>query len=245
MSRIIILGASSSIARSLAMRFAKDGASLFLAAREESEAARIAADVALRTEALACWSGFEATDYASHEALLDRATAELGGLDGVVLAFGNLGDEERARTDAAYARLLIEQNLTASVSLLTLAAQRLASQRSGFIVVLASVAGDRGRKANYVYGCAKAGLAVFAQGLRAYLNRFNVRVLTVKLGFVDTRMTYGRVPRLLAVSPEFAAERIHRAWRRRASEVYVPSFWRPIMAVVRAIPDSLFNRIEF
>src|SRR5262249_47318886 len=135
---------------------------------------------------------FDAIDFASHEELIDRAANELGGLDGVILCFGTLGHEEQAQLDAGGALATIHQNYTGAVSLLTLPARRLEAQGAGFFLVIGSVAGDRGRKRNYVYGSAKGALHLFVQGLRARLAKTSVHVTTIILGTVDTRMTWGR-----------------------------------------------------
>jgi decaprenylphospho-beta-D-erythro-pentofuranosid-2-ulose 2-reductase len=244
-NRVLILGATSSIARALATCFARDGAALYLAARDAGEAARIAADLTVRTGARVCAGAFDATDYERHPELLSRAASELGGLNGVALCFGVLGDHSIAARDAACARRIIAENFTAAASFLTEAANYMAAQRSGFIIVLGSVAGERGRASNYVYGSAKGALALFAQGLRARLLRSGVHILTVKLGVVDTRMTYGRTRSMLAVSPTTAAHGIYAAWCRQADVAYVPRFWRPIMAAVRATPERLFKYARF
>ncbi len=244
MAKILILGATSPIARALALRFAENGAALVLAARDLTEAERIAADVGVRTGATAAAAPFDATDLASHPAVLRSAIASLGGLDGVVAAFGTLGDEDAAQSEPAAALDTIAQNFIGAVSILTLAAAHLEQQRAGFIIVLGSVAGDRGRARNYVYGASKGALALFAQGLRGRLAGAGVHVLTVKLGTVDTRMTYGRDDARLTTSPERAADAIYAAWLRRAEVVYVPRFWRAIMGALRAIPERQFKRVR-
>ena len=245
MIRVLVLGATSPIARLLALRFAEHGASLYLAARDEAEAARIAADVSLRTGATVVHGAFDAAAFGDHSAFVDGAVAKLGGLDGVGVCFGTLGDEDAAQTAPDAALATLHQNFDGAVSLITLAAAHLERQRGGFMIIIGSVAGDRGRAKNYVYGAAKGALAIFAQGLRGRLNRAGVHVMTVKLGTVDTRMTWGREGALLTVSPQSAADRIFAAWRRRAEVVYVPWFWRPIMGMVRLAPERLFKRASF
>jgi decaprenylphospho-beta-D-erythro-pentofuranosid-2-ulose 2-reductase len=244
MSKLLILGATSPIARALATRFAADGTSVFLAARDRGEAERLAADIAIRTGAVAIPGVFDATELYFHTTFFEKTIAALGGLDGVILCFGTLGDETTAQTDPDEAVATVNQNFTGAVSLLTLAARHLEQQQSGFIIVIGSVAGERGRAKNYVYGSAKSALATFAQGLRARMARAGVRVMTIKLGTVDTRMTWGRDSRLV-VAPEAAADKIIAAWRRKAEVVYVPWFWRPIMGVVRIIPERIFKRTTF
>ncbi len=243
--KVLVLGGTSPIARGLALRFAREGARLYIAARDAGEAARAAGDLAVRTGAPALSGAFDATGFATHRELVERAASELGGLDGVLLCFGALGDEARAQLDPQEALAIIDQNYTGAVSLLTIAAERLERQGGGFIIILGSVAGDRGRAGNYVYGSAKGALHLFAEGLRARLARTEVRVMTVVLGTVDTRMTWGREGTRFAVSPARAAAGIFNAWRKRREVVYVPWFWRPIMAAVKLVPGRLFKRARF
>jgi decaprenylphospho-beta-D-erythro-pentofuranosid-2-ulose 2-reductase len=245
MSKVLILGATSPIARALALRFASDGTRLYLAARDADEARRVAEDIGTRAGATALSGTFDAADFGSHDEFVRRAAGELGGLDGVVLCFGTLGDEDAAQTDPAAALATLHQNFTGAVSLITLAARHLEQQRSGFIIVIGSVAGERGRARNYVYGSAKGALALFAQGLRGRLAKSGVHVMTVKLGTVDTRMTWGREGAMLTVAPTRAADLIYAAYRRRSEVVYVPWFWRFIMGAVRLIPESRFKRMSF
>jgi decaprenylphospho-beta-D-erythro-pentofuranosid-2-ulose 2-reductase len=245
MQKILILGATSPIARALALKFAYDGARLYLAARDAGEAQRVAEDVCFRAGVGTLSGTFDAVDFASHDEFIRHAANELGGLDGVVACFGTLGDEEAAQTDPDAAIATINQNFTGAVSLITLAARHLEQQGSGFIIVLGSVAGDRGRARNYVYGAAKGALAIFADGLRGRLAKSNVHVMTVKLGTVDTRMTWGREGALLAIQPARAADSIYAAYRKRREVVYVPWFWRVIMTMIRLIPERLFKRVKF
>ncbi|MDB5108546.1 MAG: short-chain dehydrogenase [Candidatus Binatus sp.] len=227
------------------MRFARDGASVFLAARDGDEARRIAQDVSVRSGVGATSGIFDASDFAAHDDFIRHVAAELGGLDGIVVCFGTLGDEDSAQTDPDAALATLHQNFTGAVSLITLAARHLEQQRSGFIIVIGSVAGDRGRARNYVYGAAKGALAIFAQGLRGRMARGGVHVMTVKLGTVDTRMTWGREGAMLTIAPERAAASIYNAYRKGAEVIYVPWFWRVIMGAVRVIPERRFKRLTF
>ena len=239
---VLILGATSPIARVLALAFARRGHALVLAGRDPVELDRTAADVRARTRHAAVVTGrFDATVEASHAALL----ADLGGeLEGVVVATGALGDAARARSDARYAAELTTANYAGLVRVLSTLAEQLEQQRRGFIIGLGSVAGDRGRQSNYVYGAAKGALALFLQGLRNRLAPSGVRVLTVKLGFVDTAMTYGLSLPLPALSPEEAGRRVLRALDRGRDVAYVPGWWRWVMLLIRAIPERLFKRLK-
>lgn len=243
--KVLILGGTSPIARLLAIKFASIGANLYIAARDEREAGRIANDIQVRSGVPALAGKFDATDFTSHAEFIERATRELGGLDGVVLCFGTLGDEDKAQIDPHEALAIIQQNFTGAVSLLTIAAQKLETQGTGFLLVIGSVAGERGRKRNYVYGSAKGALHLFLQGLRARLSKTKVHVMTVVLGTVDTRMTWGREGTMFTVPPERAADLIFEAWRKKREVVYVPSLWRPIMAIMRAIPERIFKHASF
>src|ERR1700688_1614345 len=244
--RILILGATSPIARALAAQFAReDGADLYLAARDTAEGDRVAQDLNVRSERAVHSGAFDAADFNGHPDFVRGVIERLGGLDGVVVAFGTLGDETTAQSDPAEALKTIAANFTGAVSIMTLAAEHLKAQGRGFIIVLASVAGDRGRAKNYVYGSAKGALALFAGGLRGRLANSGVHVMTAKLGTVDTRMTWGREGALLTIAPTKAADLIYRAYRKRAEVVYVPWFWRFIMGAVRMIPEKRFKRVSF
>ena len=243
--KVLVLGATSPIARILAMRFAERGAHLYLAARDGAEAERVAADIAVRAGVVAKSGSFDAVAFGSHRELIDRAAEELGGIDGGVLCFGTLGDEDVAQVEPSEAIATVNQNFTGAVSILTLVAHRLEQQGSGFILVIGSVAGDRGRARNYVYGSAKGALHLFLQGLRGRLSKSDVHVMTVVLGTVDTRMTWGREGALLVVPPDRAADLIFAAWEKKREVVYVPWFWRPIMTAVKLIPERLFKHARF
>jgi len=155
-----------------------------------------------------------------------------------------LGDQAKAQVIWDEARLILETNFTGCVSALNILANHFELKRTGFICAITSVAGDRGRQSNYHYGAAKAGLSVYLQGLRNRLFPAGVNVITVKPGFVDTRMTYGRPGLFLLASPESVAQGIFRAIVKGKSVVYLPWFWRPIMLIVRSIPETIFKRLK-
>lgn len=243
-SRVLLIGATSAIGRALSRELAARGARLHLAARNDPEVERIAADLRIRYDIPVSCSHFDAADSSSHSAVVADAAAALAPLDLVVITIGEIGNQARAEAEMDVARRMIESNYTGIVSVLTHVANRLEQQRHGTIVVLSSVAADRGRRANYVYGSAKGGLERFLQGLRARLAIANVRVLTVKPGLVDTRMTFGRPGMVLVASPQRVALTIIRAIDRKRSVIYVPWFWFWIMLAVRAMPERLFRRLK-
>ncbi|MCS3861640.1 short-subunit dehydrogenase [Salinibacter ruber] len=244
-ANVLIVGATSTIARHAAGELASRGARLHLAARDEAEAERIGQDLAVRRGAEVSWDSFEATDYEGHERLLDRATEAMGGLDGLLVAVGMLGDQARAEDDPAHLREVIEINYSAPASLITAAANRFEKQGRGWIAALSSVAGDRGRPTNYAYGSAKAGLTAFLEGLRGRLHESGVHVLTAKPGPTDTKMTFGMDdPPPLMAEPERVAGQVAQAIEEGKDVCYAPPIWRYIMAAIRLIPASVFKKLD-
>jgi short-subunit dehydrogenase len=241
--RVAVVGATSSIGRALAGELAAHGARLHLMARDPMEAGRVQSDLQVRYGAAVTFGLFDASQPAMHGESVTEAVAALGGLDLAVVAVGDLGDQRAAEADFAQAQRIIDANYAGLVSVLGHLANYFEKQRHGAILAITSVAADRGRRSNYFYGSAKAGLDRFLQGLRARLYAANVRVLTVKPGYVDSRMTFGRVSVLIA-SPQQVARAALRSLRRGRSVVYVPWFWFWIMLLVRAVPESVFRRLS-
>jgi decaprenylphospho-beta-D-erythro-pentofuranosid-2-ulose 2-reductase len=191
------------------------------------------------------WSGvFVADDYASHEALFEQARKSLGTIDGVFVAVGELGNQRECQSDFTKAKSVIDASYTGVASLLTYAGDYFEKRKSGYIIAVGSVAGDRGRQANYVYGSAKAAMAAYLQGLRHRLSGAGVLVMTVKPGFLDTKMTYGLLKGPLIADVHSAAEAIVTALDRKEMIVYVPWFWRYIMLIIHLIPERLFVRTK-
>lgn len=241
---VLILGATSAIARHVAAAFAKRGHALFLAGRDAAEIERLVQDLQLRFPVEVIGGKFDAEDYPSHAEFLRQVLERMGELHGVVVAFGYFGAQERAARDFAESERIIARNFTGAVSILNHCAGYFEQSRTGFIIGISSVAGDLGRQSNYLYGSAKAGFSVYLQGLRNRLFPAGVRVLTVKPGFVDTPMTFG-LPRLfLVASPEDVGEGIVRALRKGNEVVYLPWFWRWVMLVLRLIPDRIRKRLK-
>ncbi len=241
--KILILGATSAIARASAAVFAKNDYEIYLAARDSEELARIASDLHICYGVRIVFGEFDAEAYDTHGAFIDSVIREMGGLDGVLLAFGYLGDQLEARNFAAGSRVLA-RNYTGAVSVLSHCADYFSKKRSGFIIGISSVAGDRGRQSNYVYGSAKAGLSIYLQGLRNRLFPDGVRVITVKPGFVDTAMTFGLPGLFLVESPQYVAARIYEALIKSRDIIYVPWFWKYIMQIIRIVPETIFKRLK-
>jgi short-subunit dehydrogenase len=242
---VLILGATSAIASALAREFAVHHFDLVLGGRDREELGALASDLSLRYGVRTRALFFDALDAPAHTASLRALFSELGNtLAGAVVCIGYLGDQVKGQGDWDEARLILETNLTGCVSALNILANHFERRRAGFICVISSVAGDRGRQSNYLYGAAKAGLSAYLQGLRNRLYPAAVKVLTVKPGFVDTRMTYGRRGLFLVASPESVGKGIFRAIVKGQDVVYVPWFWRPMMLIVRSIPDAIFKRLR-
>jgi short-subunit dehydrogenase len=186
---------------------------------------------------------FDADDVGRHEAFLGEVVAAYGELDTVVVAFGILGDQARAERDAAHALSIVHTDYVAHVSILTHLATLLRAQKLGTLVVFSSVAGVRVRRANYVYGSAKAGLDGFASGLADALAGSGVRLLLVRPGFVVGRMTAGMTPAPFSSTPDQVADATVTALRRQRSVVWVPGVLRPVFAVMRVLPRAVWRRL--
>lgn len=244
MKKVLVLGATSAIAQSTCRLLAARGASLYLVGRNPARLDAVARDLTVRGARHVAQEVRDLDDTSSHAGLVARAEGALGGLDGALLAHGVLGEQRAAEASWEEASRLLHTNFLSAASLLTHLANRFEAQRDGTLVVISSVAGDRGRQSNYVYGTAKGALSVFLQGLRNRLHRAGVAVVTVKPGFVDTPMTAHLKKGALWASPEQVARGIVRAADRRRNEVYLPGFWRLIMALIRSVPESVFKRLK-
>ncbi len=242
--RVLIIGATSAIAAETARVFAAYGARLFLTGRHSGRLDAVAADLKVRGAAQVETALLEVTDISRHAGVVDAAFAAMGGLDVVLIAHGTLPDQQRCEESVAETLAALEVNFTATIGLLTLLANRFEAARQGCIAVITSVAGDRGRQSNYVYGAAKGGVERFLEGLRNRLFRSGVAVITIKPGFVDTPMTAGVAKNPLFASPRRVGRAIYRAIEARRSVVYIPWFWRPIMFLVTALPESIFQRLR-
>lgn len=236
MKSILILGATSSIARSCAEIFAARQCNIFLASRDLVELERIALDLRIRYKVEVNYAFFDITQFDSHAAFFESLIHKMGSMYGVVMAVGLI--------DKTQPRKVIEANFSGPISFLDICVEYLVIQKKGFIIGLSSVAGDRGRKYNYVYGASKAALTTYLQGLRSYLYPSNIQILTIKLGLIDTKMTFGaNYPLCLAASPKKTALKIIYALDKGRESVYIPGIWRAIMLIIRLIPEKIFKRL--
>jgi decaprenylphospho-beta-D-erythro-pentofuranosid-2-ulose 2-reductase len=244
MKKILIIGATSAMAEACARLWAQRGDRLYLAARNAQQLQSIAADLSTRGAAKVGYKVFDATALDQHAALLQDATTAMGGLDTVLIAHGTLSDQDKAQNDVAYALGEINTNGISVVAFMTLVANQLEAQGHGAIAVISSVAGDRGRQSNYVYGSAKALVSAFASGLRQRLAKKGVHVVTIKPGFVDTPMTAHLPKGPLWAKPEQVARDISQAIDKGRTIVYTPGFWRLIMLIIKHIPEFVFIKLK-
>ncbi len=240
--KILIIGATSAIAQAFARLHIGD--ELFLVARNAAKLESVAKDLKARGTKKIGVADMDANDFARHGSMLDMAVRELGGLDVALIAHGTLGDQKTSERDFGAADQEFKTNFLSVVSLLTPLAALFEKQGSGVIAVISSVAGDRGRQSNYIYGSAKGALSLYLAGLRNRLHASGVSVLTIKPGFVDTPMTAHLKKGLLFASPEKVASDISRAIDSKKSILYTPWIWRWIMLIIRMIPENVFKRLK-
>ncbi len=243
--KYLVLGATSGIAEATCRIWAAQGANIFLVGRSADKLNAMAGDLRVRGAAFVDMAVADLDALENHADLMAYAITQLGGLDVAYLAFGILGDQPQAEVDAAHAEQILHTNLTAPVSMLTWLANFCSKQGHGVLAVLSSVAGDRGRKSNYVYGASKAGLTAFVDGLRNRLDREGIAVLTIKPGPVKTAMTAGMPKQDKMADPNKVAKTIADAIAAgKGGILYVPGIWWPIMTVIKAIPDSVFKKLN-
>jgi len=239
MSYILIVGAKSDIAKATAREYAKHGYDLYLAARNSDELKEFADDVIVRTQRVVKQVELDILDYKSHQVFYDNLKDKPLG---VISAIGYLGEQEKAQTDFTEAQQIMDTNYTGVVSLFNIIADDFEKRESGFIVGISSVAGDRGRKSNYIYGSAKAALTAYLSGLRNRLHDSHVTVLTVKPGFVATKMTKNMdLPARLTAQPEEVAKCIYNAQQKGKNVLYIKWIWRWIMLLIKMIPEWKFK----
>jgi short-subunit dehydrogenase len=238
---VLIVGASSDIGQALARAYAEQSAHLIFAARQSATLAPLQSDLELRHG--------DRPELIDFDLLADEPESLVGRLstlpDTVVLMAGILGDQQEAMSHPEIADRMIRTNFVAPARLLLAFGSAMKTRGHGTIVGVSSVAGDRGRGSNFIYGSAKAGLTAFLSGLRNALFRSGVHVITVKPGFVRTRMTDGmRLPAALTAEPEEVARAIVRAQAKRRDSIYVRVIWGPIMAIIRGLPEPIFKRLS-
>jgi short-subunit dehydrogenase len=240
---VAIFGATSGIAVALARRFAETGARLVLVARDEEALAGEAADLKVRGAAEVVTQRADFADTAALTPVAEAAWSALGGIDIALVAYGSLPDQAEAQGSAAAAEAALRLNFVSPAILCDALARAFETQRSGTIAVISSVAGDRGRQSNYIYGSAKGGLQRYLEGLRHRLSKAGVAVLDIRPGFVSTKMT-AHLPQKgpLWATPEQVAADIMGAVDKGRTVLYTPWFWRFVMLIIRSVPARIFHR---
>jgi short-subunit dehydrogenase len=242
--RIVILGATSAIAETTARLWAGEGARLVLAGRNPARLGSIADDLRARGAAAVHVVVLDLAD-ADARGELDRMAKLIGSIDVVLLAYGVLGDQLMAEQDPALARKVLETDFLSASAWCLAAANYLASRRAGVLIVIGSVAGDRGRGSNYIYGAAKAGLGILTQGIAHRLAPTGARAVLIKPGLVDTPMTAGKVPKsILRCRPDVIAAVIKKAAEGGGPVVYAPWWWRFVMLIIRHVPSQIFHKTK-
>lgn len=245
MKTILILGANSGMAKPLARRLVLSQAQLVLAGRNLKELEASAADLAIRSQGpKPMVFPFDIAALENHGSFLAQVLKKVKNLDEAYLFVGCMHEQKAAESDPALAREMLMANYVGAVSILECLAGYMGKRGQGLIVGVSSVAGDRGRQSNYIYGSSKAGLSVYLQGLRNRLAPKGVHVMTVKPGMVDTAMTRNMRKGLLFAKPDAIAKGILKAVRRKKNVVYLPGFWRWIMLIIRMVPEGVFKKMK-
>ena len=244
MRKILIIGGASAIASETAKLFAKKGDHLFLADLNIDRLNIVRDDISTFHPAVIHLQEFNVLNFDRHNELFNRAIEALGGLDIVLIAHGTLPDQKQIESNSEHIIREFNINCVSVISLASIAATHFENQGSGSIAVISSVAGDRGRQSNYIYGSAKGGVSLFLQGLRNRLNSKGVSVLTIKPGFVDTPMTAGMPKNALYSSPAVIGKGISDAIDNKKDIVYLPGFWRLVMFIIKHIPEGIFKKLK-
>jgi len=242
MNTVLILGATSDIAQSLAKILAQNNYNLILAGRSLKKLETIQKDLSIRFNNSVCIKEFNALKFESHHSFFEELKEKP---DITICVFGFLGDQEKAQFNWNECKRILETNYTGAVSILNIFANYYEQKKEGIIVGISSVAGERGRKSNYYYGSSKAGLTAYLSGLRNRLHSYGVRVITVKPGYVNTSMTEKMdIPKLLTAQPETVANAVFKGMRKGKDVIYVLSVWRLIMLIIRNIPEKIFKKLN-
>ncbi|VAW65922.1 Oxidoreductase, short-chain dehydrogenase/reductase family [hydrothermal vent metagenome] len=244
MKKILIIGATSAIAEACSKLFATDKDQLYLLARNEERLSTLSKDLLIRGAASVEYSVFDVNDSDKVEQILTHAIDVLKGIDTVLIAHGTLPDQKVCEADYSECLTALNTNMISTIQILTILANIFEAQGHGSIVAISSVAGDRGRQSNYIYGTAKGAISIFMQGLRNRLSKKGVDVITIKPGFVDSPMTADFDKGPLWAKPDDIARGIIKAIEKGKNDVYLPLFWWPIMLIIKSIPEFIFKKMS-
>ncbi|WP_374079894.1 SDR family oxidoreductase [Bdellovibrio bacteriovorus] len=243
MKKILVIGATSAIAQEVSKIYARDKHEFILWGRNTEMLNIISQDLQVR-EATTSIISHDLNDFSVHASKVEEIWSLHDHIDIVLLAHGVLGDPRKAEVDQKEMMYLLNSNFVSHASLLTFISQKMIKQGSGTIAVISSVAGDRGKQSNYVYGSAKAGMTCFVDGLRNRLFPTGVHVVNIKLGPVDTPMTKDHKKSPLFGKASAVGEGIVKAIEMKKDTVYLPFFWRYIMLIIKSIPEKIFKRLR-
>ncbi|MEO8582308.1 MAG: SDR family oxidoreductase [Flavitalea sp.] len=242
MPTVLILGASSDMAIAISEKFASEKYNIQLAARNSKRLEAFQSDLAIKYDSKVSLHEFNALQFDTHPGFFEQLYVKP---DVTVCVFGYLGDNEKGINDWAETQKIIHTNFTGAVSILNIAAAYYRTQQAGVIAGISSVAGERGRQSNFLYGSAKAGFTAYLSGLRNYLFRYKVHVVSVQPGFVYTKMTEQlSLPPLLTATPQQVADIVYNAVIKKKNVVYVKWFWRYIMLIIKLIPEFMFKKMK-
>ncbi len=241
---ILIIGATSAIAQATAQQYATPSNQLFLVARDASKLKIVSDDLQARGAQTVYCQTQDLCDITLHEQLIEQATQQLGSLDVTLIAHGSLPDQQACELDYQKTFQELQTNGLSVISLLTLLANQLQKQGYGSVATITSVAGDRGRQSNYIYGTAKGAVSLFLQGLRNRFGKKNIYFIDIKPGFVDTPMTQSIKKGPLWAQPESIAKGIINAIDKKKRVAYLPGVWVIIMLIIRSIPEPIFNKLK-
>ena len=245
MKRILVIGATSAIATACCRLWAEQGHEFFLVARDAEKLQQTAQDLEARGAKSVNSFTMDVLDTPQHALMLQQCISTHRQIEIALVAHGTLPDQAACEQDAELALQEFSINGSSVISLLSLLAEQFTLQRCGSLAVISSVAGDRGRPSNYLYGSAKAAVSAFCEGMHARLFKIGVHVITIKPGFVDTPMTQGlALPKALVVPPEYVAKQIVSAINNKKAVLYTPRFWALIMLIIRSIPNFIFKRLN-
>lgn len=241
---VVIIGASSGIGREVAYVFAQEGYSVVCSSRDEKELERLVSDLKIRYGCNAYAVPVDITDLPSINIFIESIYRDFHTIDCVIVTVATMPGNEMAYYDKEGLMITTMTNYIGIALILNEISRRMVDNNSGMIICLSSVAGDRGRQSNFIYGASKSALKIYLQGLRMKLYKHNIRVITVLPGYVDTPMSYGKIKRQFAVSPRYVAQRIYKLTKGNRNVVYIPSIWWLITRIINLIPEATFKKLD-